>query len=114
MVLSGDLFPKKPFLFDMIVSNPPYLSQRDWQQAPPNVKLFEPKSALLAGPAGTEALEKIIANAPCYLKPGGHLLLEIGQGQRRAVSRFLAAADLREMECLRDYQNIERVVVACR
>ncbi|MEI6614618.1 MAG: peptide chain release factor N(5)-glutamine methyltransferase [Chrysiogenales bacterium] len=114
VVLSGDLFPKKPVLFDMIVSNPPYLSTRDWQNAPPGINLFEPKPALLAGRAGTEALEKIIANVPRYLKPGGHLLLEIGQGQRRAVQHFLAAADLRELECLRDYQGIERVVVACR
>lgn len=114
MVLNGDLFPKKPVLFDMIVSNPPYLSRRDWLNAPPGIKLFEPESALLAGPAGTEALERIIANVPRYLKPGGHLLLEIGHGQRQEVERFLAAADLRELECIRDYQDIERVVVACR
>ena len=98
----------------MIVTNPPYLSQRDWRNAPPGIKLFEPKSALVAGPTGTEALGKIIAGVPRFLKPGGHLLLEIGQGQRQAVLHFLAAANLRELECIRDYQGIERVVVACR
>jgi release factor glutamine methyltransferase len=114
MAIAGDFFPAQPELFDMIVTNPPYLSQRDWQNAPPAIKLFEPKSALVAGPLGTEALEKIIAGVPRYLKPGGHLLLEIGQGQRQAVLLSLAAANLRELECVRDYQGIERVVVACR
>ena len=112
--LPGDLFPKKPEFFDMIIANPPYLSKKDWDASPPGIKHFEPKSALVAGPIGTEALEKIVAGAPDHLSPGGHLLLEIGQGQRQAVQQFLAAADLQELECVRDYQNIERVVVACR
>jgi release factor glutamine methyltransferase len=114
MAIGGDFFPGRQVSFDMIVSNPPYLSQRDWQHAPTGIKLFEPKSALVAGPKGTEALEKIIAGVPRYLKPGGYLLLEIGQGQHLAVLHFLAAANLRELECVRDYQGIERVVVACR
>lgn len=114
MAIGGDFFPAQPVLFDMIVTNPPYLSQRDWQNAPPGIKLFEPKSALVAGSSGTEALGEIIAGVPRYLKPGGHLLLEIGQGQRQAVLLFLAAANLRELECVRDYQGIERVIVACR
>lgn len=114
MAIGGDFFPAQPVLFDMIVSNPPYLSQRDWQHTTPGIKLFEPKAALVAGPAGTEALEKIIAGVPRYLKPGGHLLLEIGQGQRQAVLLFLAAVNLCELECVRDYQGIERVIVACR
>ena len=114
MAISGNFFPAKPVLFDMIVTNPPYLSQRDWKNAPPGIKRFEPKSALVAGPTGTEALEKIVAGAPGYLSPGGHLLLEIGQGQHQAVLFFLAAANLRELACVRDYQGIERVVVACR
>jgi release factor glutamine methyltransferase len=114
MAIGGDFFPAQPDLFDMIVTNPPYLSQKDWQNAPPGVKLFEPKSALVAGPTGTEALKKIIAGVPRFLKPGGHLLLEIGRGQHQAVQIFLAAANLRELECVRDYRGIERVVVACR
>ncbi len=78
----------------MIVANPPYLSRRDWRAAPPGIRRYEPKAALVAGPAGTELLARIIAGAPRWLAPGGHLLLEIGQGQRRAVRGFLAAAGL--------------------
>jgi release factor glutamine methyltransferase len=112
--LQADLFPKKPELFRMIVANPPYLSKKDWDELPPGIKFFEPRAALVAGPAGTEALEKIVAGAPGHLLPGGHLLLEIGQGQRQAVRGFLKSAGLRETECVLDYAGIERVIAACR
>jgi release factor glutamine methyltransferase len=112
--LAGDLFPKKQGLYQMIVANPPYLSRKEWQGSPAGIKRFEPRAALVAGPAGTEMLERIVAGAGSWLAPGGYLLLEIGQGQRRAVRRFLTGAGLREAECVRDYAGIERVVVACR
>jgi release factor glutamine methyltransferase len=114
MALNGNFFPKKNKVFDMIVANPPYLSQKDWQELPVGITDFEPQSALVAGPLGTEALEKIIVGAPRYLKAGGHLLLEIGQGQHEPVSCFLKRAGFQEMECVRDYQEIERVIVARR
>lgn len=112
--LQADFFPKKPECFQLIVANPPYLSKKDWDGLPPGIKRFEPRAALVAGPAGTEALEKIIAGAPGYLQPGGHLLIEIGQGQLRAVRTFLKSAGLRETECIHDYGRIARVIVACR
>jgi release factor glutamine methyltransferase len=112
--MAGDFFPKKPQRFQMIVANPPYLSKKDWDNLPAGIKCFEPKAALVAGPAGTEALEKIISGAPDYLQPGGHLLLEIGQGQLRTVRAFLKAAGLRETEYIRDYGGIARVIAACR
>jgi release factor glutamine methyltransferase len=113
-VIKADLFPKKPEFFEMIIANPPYLSQKDWHGLPPGIKLFEPRAALVAGPAGTEALAKIIAGAPGYLSPGGRLLLEIGQGQLRAVRALLKAVRLQETEYIRDYGGIARVIAACR
>jgi len=110
--LAGDLFPGRAAAFRMIVSNPPYLSRQDWLAAPREIRLHEPKTALVSGRAGTEILARIIAGAPRFLEPGSHLLLEIGQGQRRALCGFLKAAGLRELECVRDYAGIERVVVA--
>ncbi len=110
--VAADFFPKKTGLFHLIVANPPYLSQEDWLALPPGIRRFEPRTALAAGPAGTEALETIVARAPAYLHPGGHLLLEIGQGQLRAVRAFLKGAGLREMEVARDYRGIPRVIVA--
>jgi release factor glutamine methyltransferase len=113
-VIKADLFPKKPEFFEMIIANPPYLSQKDWHGLPPGIKLFEPRAALVAGPAGTEALARIIAGAPGYLSPGGRLLLEIGQGQLRAVRALLKAVRLQETEYIRDYGGIARVIAACR
>jgi len=112
--LAADFFPKKTRSFHAIVANPPYLSRKDWDALPPGIKCFEPRTALLAGTEGTEALKKIVARAPEYLLPGGHLLLEIGQGQLRAVRAFLKAAGLKETEHVRDYRGIARVIVACR
>lgn len=113
-VLAADLFPNADKPFAIIVANPPYLSQKDWDGSPPEIKMFEPQNALLAGPAGTEVLARIIAGAGARLAPGGHLLLEIGRGQGRAVRAFLKAARFRETDCIRDYGGIARVIVASR
>ncbi len=113
-VLAADLFPRPGLPFDMIVANPPYLSQKDWDDLPPGIKLFEPRCALLAGPAGTETLARIVAGAGAQLRPGGHLLLEIGRGQLRSVRALLKTAHFRERECVRDYGGIPRVIVASR
>jgi release factor glutamine methyltransferase len=111
---AGDLFPGKKGLYQLIVANPPYLSRREWQRSPAGIKRFEPRAALVAGPAGTEVLARIVSGVKPWLAPGGYLLLEIGQGQHRPVGRFLAGAGLREVECVRDYAGIDRVVVARR
>ncbi len=113
-VMAADLFPQKSKPFDMIIANPPYLSRKEWHESPAGIKLFEPEAALLAGPAGTEVLARIIAGAPQHLTPCGYLLLEIGRGQLGAVRGFLKSARLRERETIRDYSGIARVVVACR
>jgi release factor glutamine methyltransferase len=112
--LAGDLFPRQSPAFRMIVANPPYLSRRDWRLAPAGIRGFEPEAALVAGPKGTEVLARIVAGAPRWLAPEGRLLLEIGRGQHRAVRGFLAKAGLRELECVRDYAGIERVIIAKR
>ncbi len=62
--------------FDMIVSNPPYVSQAEYDALSADVKNFEPQSALLAGPKGTEIMERLVQEAAAKLKPGGYLLLE--------------------------------------
>jgi release factor glutamine methyltransferase len=113
-VLACDLFPQAAPPFDMVIANPPYLSDREWSELPPSISHFEPRGALAAGPVGTEALARIIAGAAAHLTPHGHLLLEIGYGQLRPVRGLLKAAALREAEVRRDYSGIPRVVVACR
>jgi release factor glutamine methyltransferase len=75
--------------FDLIVSNPPYLTEEEWATAEPEVREWEPKQALVAGYAGCADLLAILQRAPSHLQPGGVLALETGIDQRE---RLLAAA----------------------
>ncbi|RMX07651.1 peptide chain release factor N(5)-glutamine methyltransferase [Corticibacter populi] len=72
--------------FDLIVSNPPYIAEDDPHLA---ALRHEPISALSSGPDGLRDLHHIIATAPAYLRPGGHLLLEHGWQQHAAVADYL-------------------------
>ena len=78
--------------FDFIVSNPPYVSTAEYEKLPRDVKNFEPREALLAGPKGTEVIEWLILQAAERLRPGGHLLIEISPMIHGAVQALLAAA----------------------
>ena len=110
--LLADLFPVRQIRFDLIVSNPPYLSCREWDRLPRMIRDFEPKEALVSGPKGTEVIEAIIFQAPRFLPAGGCLLLEAGRGQHRSVSRFLKESGFGGIEWIRDLQGIPRVVMA--
>ncbi|MDI6725458.1 MAG: peptide chain release factor N(5)-glutamine methyltransferase [Smithellaceae bacterium] len=110
--LWGDLFAPVDGFFDIIVSNPPYIAEEDFPLLPVGVKGYEPSSALLAGPDGTDVLRRIIEAAPTFLKPGGSLLLEIGARQRDAIALLLGRAGLIEPVFRRDYAGYWRVARA--
>lgn len=111
----GDLF--KPFngiKADMIVSNPPYVDRAEKSKWQTGLK-YEPSGALWAGKKGLDYIEKIIKQAPDYLKPGGWLLLEIGQGQsNKALRTTKATRAFRDIRILKDYNNIQRILSANR
>ena len=67
--------------FDLIASNPPYVTEAEMAALEPEVAQFEPRLATLAGPRGTEVLERLAAQAPQALAPGGWLAVECGAGQ---------------------------------
>jgi release factor glutamine methyltransferase len=100
---------------DIIVSNPPYIAEADWAGLQPEVRDFEPRSALFSGPMGTEFHERLLRESKEFLVPGGTLMMEIGQGQYAAVrqmaERIGGYAPLRVVE---DEAGIERVVIARR
>jgi release factor glutamine methyltransferase len=96
--------------FDAVVANPPYIA--DGEVLEPQVRDYEPHSALYAGPTGLEAYERLIPQAREVLKPGGRLVLEIGYGQRAAISRLLGKWNEVSFEV--DLQNIPRVAIARR
>ncbi len=76
--------------FDVIVSNPPYVTDADYAALAPEVRTFEPAEALAAAPDGLRDIREILARAPAALAPGGVLLMEIGYGQADAVRAAVA------------------------
>jgi release factor glutamine methyltransferase len=96
--------------FDMVVSNPPYVATGEMLEA--QVRLYEPQQALYAGPTGLEVYRRLIPAAKQALVEGGWLLLEIGFGQRDAVSAMLVGWDA--VEFVNDLQGIPRVAIARR
>jgi release factor glutamine methyltransferase len=100
---------------DVIVSNPPYISEADWATLQPEVRLFEPRGALVAGPQGTELHERLLQEAGPYLSPGGALLMEIGAGQARAMRRIVdQIPGYRFHRLVYDEAGLERVVIVER
>ena len=74
--------------FDVVVSNPPYVSEGEWDALPREVKDFEPPGALLAGADGLSVIRRLVAGAADHLTQGGTLLCEIGETQGEAVRRL--------------------------
>lgn len=98
--------------FDAIVSNPPYVAEADRAALEPQVRDYEPASALFAGPSGLDIYRRLIPQAYAALKPGGWLLMEIGQGQRDALAQLLT--NWNNLCFIDDLQKIPRVAVAQR
>jgi release factor glutamine methyltransferase len=98
--------------FDAIVSNPPYVAETDRDSLAPEVREYEPATALFAGETGLDIYRRLIPEARNALKPNGLLAVEIGQGQRDAIAELLA--DWRDVSFLNDLQQIPRVALARR
>jgi release factor glutamine methyltransferase len=94
--------------FDMIVSNPPYVAENE--ELEPQVRDYEPRSALFAGPDGLDIYRRLIPQAQAAVRPGGWLLLEIGHGQRDALERLLTGWE--SVSFVADLQGIPRVACA--
>ncbi len=98
--------------YDVIVANPPYVRDDDWDGLEPEITAFEPREALTAGEDGLEVIRRIVQGASERLAGGGGLMLEIGHGQAAAVGGLCREAGLGEVEVVEDYGGIERIVVA--
>ena len=98
--------------FDMIVSNPPYITGEEMKQLPRSVDAFEPHLALYGGEDGLDFYRAILANFTPALKPGGCVCFEFGMGQGDAVCRLLEENDYTVLERKRDYNDRERAVLA--
>lgn len=98
--------------FDMIVSNPPYITTKEMEQLPHSVSGFEPHLALHGGEDGLDFYRAIARNYISALKPGGYLCFEFGMGQGDSVCRILEEYQYTVLERTRDYNDIERAVIA--
>jgi len=113
--LQGDLFSNydlRPKAYDLIISNPPYVPTAEIDDLQPEVR-EEPVIALDGGEDGLDFYRRIINQAPLYLKAGGYLILEMGFGQAEAIREiFKFFVNFEIIEIIKDYSNIDRVIVA--
>lgn len=113
-VQANALEPAPAFLgkFDMIVSNPPYITGEEMKQLPDSVKDYEPHMALYGGEDGLDFYRAIADHYTSALKPGGFLCLEFGMGQGDDVCAILETHGYTILERTRDYNDRERAVLA--
>jgi release factor glutamine methyltransferase len=101
--------------FDLLLANLPYVAEREWQQLQPEIREWEPREALLAGPDGLAAIGALLEEVRGRAQGGDAvakaLALEVGAGQAAAVAGLVAEAGYPQVERRRDLAGIERVVL---
>ncbi|MDR1959490.1 MAG: peptide chain release factor N(5)-glutamine methyltransferase [Planctomycetaceae bacterium] len=114
--IAGDLlesFTPSP-QFDLIVSNPPYVSEGEYTKLPPDVKNFEPKTALVAGNDGMEVILRLIEQAASRLDQNGSILVELSPMISRNIAEFFKKSPQiwSDIRILSDFSGLERIVSA--
>lgn len=98
---------------DIIVSNPPYVREEDWNKLEPEIKDHEPREALVGGKDGLLFYRQIIKDAHGWLRPGGFLILEAGEAQAKTIIKLIEMeGHFDNIEITKDLQKINRVVSA--
>lgn len=111
---SGSWFAPVSGVFDLIVSNPPYISDEAMTQLPPEVRDFDPEMALAGGREGLGPYGFILNEASQFLAPDGHLIFEIGFDQGPAVSRLMAVNGFVNVRILHDLAGHDRIVAGTK
>ena len=114
--LAGDLFSsfkEGSSLFDLILSNPPYVPSAKIGTLPKEIAEFEPRIALDGGPDGLELFRRIVMESGSFLKDGGWLMLECGEGQGEAVAEMIRNTGFFASPCIiKDHSGVDRVIRA--
>lgn len=110
---TGDLLAPlgADLLLDAIVANPPYVATHEWGNLAPEIQLFEPSSAFLAGKDGLDLYRRLLPQTMAHLQSGGWLAVEIGAIQGEAVADLARRAGFTAVAILPDYARLPRVVV---
>ena len=101
-----------PAAFDLVVSNPPYIPSAEIAMLEPEVRDFDPRTALDGGPDGLDFYRTLAAQAVSWLKPEGKIMLEFGDGQDGAIKKILEAENWIVEAVKEDYSQRERILVA--
>ena len=109
-IIYSDLYENVEGEYDIIVSNPPYIDTDVIATLEPEVKDYEPHLALDGGDDGLDLVRRIIDEAGANLCCGGALLMEIGADQGERVCELMRKAGFVDVECVRDYAGLDRVV----
>jgi release factor glutamine methyltransferase len=96
---------------ELLVANLPYVSEAEWEELPPEIRRWEPRSALVAGPTGLEAIDALLGALAVGGGRVGAIALEVGMGQAKAVADLVRRAGFEGVETRPDLAGIERVVV---
>jgi len=118
-LLEGDLFATMEqapcAVFDLIVSNPPYIAAAEFDKLESNVRNYEPRGALLAGADGLDYYRRIAGEAGEYLADGGVLMVEVGYNQAREVAGLLEqTGTFKDITVYKDHLGHGRVVKAAK
>jgi release factor glutamine methyltransferase len=111
-----DIFQNQDFsghLFDIVVSNPPYVSLNDFEKLSPELRIYEPKTSLTDFSDGFKFYHFIMNNIDKLLKPDGKIFFETGDGQAETVKRIMEEKNFM-VKTRKDYLNIDRVIYGVR
>ncbi len=115
-----DIFPGKKEIeewwrsdsADLIVANPPYISEREIDGLMPEVSKFEPREALSGGHDGLSLYRAILERVGTFLRPGGIIIFEHGYNQKETIAGLLAEHEFADTVCVKDYGDMDRVTAA--
>ena len=108
--IKSDWFSNINRTFDVIIANPPYISENEYSSLPIAIRRFEPKIALTAGFKGLDCFNKIIKEFHKYLKPNGKIFMEIGYGQKRIIEELFIKYGYKNISFFNDLSGKARVV----
>ena len=97
--------------YDIIVSNPPYLSKFDYKKVSDEIKLFEPKIALFAKRNGYEFYNRLASILPKIISKKSKIFIEIGHSQAKKCIEIFESYKLKCLEIYKDYQNLDRGII---
>ncbi len=108
--IKSDLYDQVEGLFDIIVSNPPYIKTSEYLELMPEVRDHEPAMALEAGPDGLEFYRRIVSGLSTYLRKDGWIFFEIGCNQGKEVADLLQKEGFQEIQIKQDLSGLDRMV----